>query len=87
MRLELNWTLEKSLGAWVLIAVSMAAEASSPGLRERVESSRLLELRCLSIDPGPAGQRKRIRMAKNSQRKKQFAGRDKSWMNFNRRVL
>ena len=26
-------------------------------------------------------------MAKNIQRKKQFAGRDKSWMNFNRRVL
>jgi len=26
-------------------------------------------------------------MAKNTQRKKQFAGRDKSWMNFNRRVL
>jgi len=26
-------------------------------------------------------------MVKNSQRKKQFAGRDKSWINFNRRVL
>ena len=26
-------------------------------------------------------------MARNTQRKKQFAGRDKSWMNFNRRVL
>src|SRR5271165_6706588 len=26
-------------------------------------------------------------MARNVQRKKQFAGRDKSWMNFNRRVL
>ena len=26
-------------------------------------------------------------MVKNTQRKKQFAGRDKSWMNFNRRVL
>jgi polyphosphate kinase len=26
-------------------------------------------------------------MARNMQRKKQFAGRDKSWMNFNRRVL
>src|ERR1700733_13313817 len=30
---------------------------------------------------------KRNCMAKNTQRKKQFAGRDKSWMNFNRRVL
>src|ERR1700730_18655343 len=26
-------------------------------------------------------------MARNTQRKKQFAGRDKSWINFNRRVL
>ena len=26
-------------------------------------------------------------MVRNTQRKKQFAGRDKSWMNFNRRVL
>src|SRR5580698_3860123 len=26
-------------------------------------------------------------MARNTQRKKQFAGRDKSWMQFNRRVL
>src|ERR1700678_4580606 len=30
---------------------------------------------------------KREHMARNTQRKKQFAGRDKSWMNFNRRVL
>src|SRR5579871_776030 len=29
----------------------------------------------------------RERMVKNTQRKKLFAGRDKSWMNFNRRVL
>jgi polyphosphate kinase len=59
-----------------------------PRTAKRLKLLGLQGLRQAGTRDGAGGsKRKRIRMARNTQRKKQFAGRDTSWMNFNRRVL
>jgi polyphosphate kinase len=59
-----------------------------PGLPGSSKSNRLWELRALEFARMIAGWgAKRIHMVRNTQRKRQFAGRDKSWISFNRRVL
>jgi len=70
----------------MICALRLFAIHNYRGALKALDFQTLLYDSC-DTNRGWVARRKRIQMARNLQRKKQFAGRDKSWMQFNRRVL